>query len=83
VSGRISDACPAIDRVWRSTAPCDRPWPAIDRRLGHGSPKKVIDGNQWIIYGTEYPVDAFGNIFWKDRWTLGLSSGLLVSLMSD
>ena len=39
--------------------------------------------DQWIIYGIEYPVDAFGNIFWKHGWTLGLSSGLLVSLTSD
>ena len=57
---------------------------AMDALLpGHDALDKSIDGDQWIIYGTEYPVDAFGNIFWKHGWTLGLSSGLLVSLTSD
>jgi len=49
---------------------------------GHASLEKTVEGNQWIIRGTEYPTDTFGNIFWKHGWALGTHAGLLVSLMS-
>jgi hypothetical protein len=43
----------------------------------------VVDGDRWLIRGTEYPTDAFGSVFWKHGWALGTNAGLLVSLMSS
>ena len=50
---------------------------------GQGRLERTVEGNQWIIRGTEYPTDAFGNIFWKHGWALGTRAGLLVSLMKS
>ena len=49
---------------------------------GHASLERTVEGNQWIIRGTEYPTDTFGNIFWRHGWALGTHAGLLVSLMN-
>lgn len=43
----------------------------------------TIAGDQWILRGTEYPVDEFGSIFWTRGWALGTPAGVLVSLLND
>lgn len=44
---------------------------------------RTAEEHQWIIRGTEYPTNAFGNVFWKHGWALGTDAGLLVSLMKS
>lgn len=43
---------------------------------------RTVEGERWIIRGMEYPMDAFGSVFWKHGWVLGTKAGLLVSLVN-
>ncbi|WP_437722425.1 hypothetical protein [Sorangium sp. So ce861] len=61
------------------TAPADAMGALL---LGNTSVDRTVQGNQWIVRGTEYPADAFGNIYWRHGWALGTRAGLLVSAVS-